>query len=176
MPGGIFMKRDLFLWQFGGFVFVSLFGSILHFVYGWTGGSVLVAPFSAINESTWEHMKLIYFPLLIYALIQSHFFKDCDNFWCIKLIGFLTGLTLIPVLFYTLNGVFGRTPDFINIAVFFISAATTFFIENYLFKSENFNCNYSKFAFFIIFFIGGLFVLFTFMPPKIPLFKDPTKN
>jgi hypothetical protein len=107
MLGGIFMKRDLFLWQAGGFAFVSLLGSILHCVYGWTNESVLVAPFSAINESTWEHMKLIYFPMLSYALIQSKFYKDCNNYWCIKLIGILTGLTLIPVLFNTLNGVFG---------------------------------------------------------------------
>lgn len=168
------MKRDLFLWQFGSFVFVSLLGSILHFVYGWTGGSVLVAPFSAINESTWEHMKLIYFPMLIYALIQSHFFKDCDNFWCIKLIGFLTGLTLIPVLFYTFNGVFGKTPDFVNISIFFIAVAVAFIIENYLLKKGNPQCEYNKFAFFIIILIGALFVIFTFIPPQIPLFKDPT--
>ncbi len=168
------MKRDLFLWQFGGFVFVSLLGSILHFVYGWTGGSVFVAPFSAINESTWEHMKLIYFPMLIYALIQSHFFKDCNNFWCIKLIGFLTGLTLIPVLFYTFNGIFGKSPDFVNIAIFFIAVAVAFIIENYLFKSGSFQCGYNKFAFFIIIFIGVIFVIFTFIPPQLPLFKDPT--
>ena len=170
------MKRDLFLWQFGGFVFVSLLGSVLHFVYSWTNESVLVAPFSAINESTWEHMKLIYFPMLIYALIQSQFFKDCNNFWCIKLIGILTGLTLIPVLFYTFNGVFGKSPDFVNIAIFFIAAAVTFIIENYLFKSGSFQCSYNKFAFFITIFIGVLFVLFTFIPPELPLFKDPTKR
>jgi uncharacterized membrane protein YjjP (DUF1212 family) len=80
------------------------------------------------------------------------------------------------VLFYTLNGVFGRTPDFINIAVFFIATAVAFIIENYLLKKGKPQCKYNKFAFFIIIFIGGLFVLFTFMPPKIPLFKDPTKN
>jgi hypothetical protein len=168
------MKRDLFLLQFGGFVFVSLLGSILHFVYDWTNSSVLVSPISAINESTWEHMKLIYFPMLIYALIQSQFFKDCDNFWCVKLIGILTGLSLIPILFYTLNGVFGKTPDFINIAIFFVAAAVAFFIENYLFKTGNPQCCYNKFAIFIIIFIGSLFILFTFIPPQIPLFKDPS--
>lgn len=168
------MKRDLFLWQFGGFVFVSLLGSILHFVYSWTNSSVLVAPFSAINESTWEHMKLIYFPMLIYALIQSRFLKDNNNYWCIKLIGILTGLTLIPVLFYTYNGVFGKSPDFVNIAIFFVAAAVAFLIENYLFKKGNLQCKYNKIAFFIIIFIGVLFVIFTFIPPELPLFKDPT--
>ncbi len=168
------MKRDLFLWQFGGFVFVSLLGSILHFIYSWTNGSVLVAPFSAINESTWEHMKLIYFPMLVYALIQSRFFKDSNNFWCVKLIGILTGLTLIPVLFYTYNGIFGKSPDFVNIAIFFISTLIAFVVENHLFKSKSPQCKYNKFAFFIIILIGVLFVIFTFIPPQLPLFKDPT--
>lgn len=174
MLGGIFLKRDLFLWQFGGFVFVSLLGSVLHFVYSWTNESVLVAPFSAINESTWEHMKLIYFPMLIYALIQSRFFKDSNNFWCVKLIEILTGLTLIPVLFYTYNGVFGKSPNFVNIAVFFVAAAVAFIIENYLLKKGNPQCKYNKFAFFIVIFIGVLFIIFTFIPPQLPLFKDPT--
>jgi hypothetical protein len=174
MPGGIFLKRDLFLWQFGGFVFVSLLGSVLHFVYSWTNESVLVAPFSAINESTWEHMKLIYFPMLIYALIQSQFFKDCDNFWCVKLIGILTGLSLIPILFYTLNGVLGKTPDFINIAIFFVATAVAFLIEKYLLKKGKPQCKYNKFAFFMVIFIGALFIIFTFITPQLPLFKDPT--
>lgn len=168
------MKRDLFLWQFGGFVFVSLLGSVLHFVYSWTNENVLVAPFSAINESTWEHMKLIYFPMLIYALIQSRFFKDCYNYWCIKLIGILTGLTLIPVLFYTYNGVFGKSPDFVNIAIFFVAAAVAFLIENYLLKKGKPQCKYNKFAFFIVIFIGVLFIIFTFISPQLTLFKDPT--
>ena len=92
------MKKDLFLWQFGGFVFTVVLGPILHFLYDLTNQSVLVAPFSAINESTFEHMKLMYFPMLIFSLIQSRFFKEYKSFWCIKLIGILTGLALIPAL------------------------------------------------------------------------------
>ena len=64
------MKKDLFLWQFGGFVFTVVLGTILHFLYDLTNQSVLVAPFSAVNESTFEHMKLMYFPMLIFSLIQ----------------------------------------------------------------------------------------------------------
>ena len=85
MPGGIFLKRDLFLWQFGGFVFVSLLGSVLHFVYSWTNESVLVAPFSAINESTWEHMKIMFFPSLVFAIVETRYLgKKFDNFLWIK--------------------------------------------------------------------------------------------
>lgn len=167
------MKRDISLWQFVGFVFTGLFGTLLHFLYDWTNQSVLIAPFSGINESTWEHMKLLYFPLLIFALIQSRFFKEQENFWCVKLIGILIGLFSIPIIFYTYNGMFGKSPDWLNITIFFISAALAFIIETRLFKKNRLQCRYPSVAFAAICLIGILFVVFTFITPQIPLFKDP---
>ncbi len=167
------MKRDLSLWQFAGFALTSLAGTVLHFLYDWTNQSIFVAPFSGINESTWEHMKLLYFPLLIFALIQSRFFKEYENFWCIKLRGILMGLVLIPVLFYTYNGAFGRSPDWVNIAIFFVSTAIAFFLEWRLFKKNTLPCRRPWLALATICFIGVLFVVFTFTAPEIPLFQDP---
>ena len=166
-------KPNISLWQAAGFVLTTLGGTLLHFLYDWTNESVLIAPFSGVNESTWEHMKLLYFPLLIFALIQSLFFRKYENFWCIKLVGMLTGLTLIPVLFYTYNGTFGKSPDFVNIAIFFISAGLAFLLEARLFQKNRFECRSSSFAFLIICFTEALFVAFTFIPPQIPLFQDP---
>ena len=167
------MKRDILLWQFAGFAFTVFLGTLLHFLYSLTNQSTIVAPFSAVNESTWEHMKLLYFPMLVFSFIQSKFFNAYQNFWCIKLTGIVIGLILIPIIFYTLNGVFGKTPDLVNIAIFFVSAFLTFLLEARLLKSENFNCFSPKIAFLLILFIGFLFVIFTFFPPKIPLFKNP---
>lgn len=167
------MKKDISLWQYAGFVFTAVFGTLLHFLYDWTGGSVLVAPFSAVNESTWEHMKLLYFPMLVFALIQSRFFGEHKDYWCVKLAGIVTGLVLIPVLFYTLNGVFGKTPDWVNIAIFFVSAAVAFIVETRLFKKDSLNCKVPFIAFAVIVLIGVLFVVFTFWAPQIPLFRDP---
>ena len=169
------MKRDISLWQLGGFAFTALTGTLLHFLYDWTGESVLAAPFSGVNESTWEHMKLLYFPLLVFALIQSHYFKDYKGFWCTKLIGTVAGLLLIPALFYTYNGAFGKSPDWVNITIFFISAALAFLIEAHLFKHE-FSCRYPRVAFALICVIGVLFIIFTFKTPQIPLFEDPLTN
>ena len=69
------MGKRIFLWQAAGFAFVSLAGSLLHFLYDWTGESVLIAPFSGINESTWEHMKLLYWPFSLFAVIQRRWFR-----------------------------------------------------------------------------------------------------
>jgi hypothetical protein len=167
------MKKNLNLWQFAGFSLCSLAGTLLHFVYEWTNESVLVAPFSAVNESTWEHMKLLYFPLLIFALIQSRFFKEFCNFCRVKLVGFTVGLISIPVLFYTYNGVFGKSPDWVNISIYFVATAAAFFTEWRLFRRKQHKCKGKNLASFIIFSIGILFILFTFLTPRLPIFQDP---
>lgn len=167
------MKKNLLIGELLNFSFVSLFGTFLHFLYDWTNQSVLAAPFSAVNESTWEHMKLFYFPFLIAALIQSRFFKEYKNFWCIKLISLIVGLLLIPILFYTYNGVIGKSPDFVNISIFFISAALSFLTEYYLFSRSFISSKHSKACFFIFLLIGLLFIIFTFFTPRLNIFLDP---
>ena len=165
--------KNVTLWQLSGFAVTALLGTLLHFLYDWTGQNVFAALVSGVNESTWEHMKLLYFPLLLFAIIQQRFFYSCKSFWCIKLVGFLTGLLLIPLLFYTYNGAIGKSPDWLNISFFFISAAAAFLIETHLFNHCSQRCRFSSVCLFAILAIGALFIIFTFMPPKIPLFQDP---
>lgn len=167
------MKQRSILWQAAGFAAVTFVGTILHFLYDWTGGSIMVAPFSGVNESTWEHMKLLFWPLFLFALIQRLFFKNQENYWCVKLAEILLGLVLIPVLFYTYNGVFGKSSDWINIAIFYISALLVFFFEWWAFRNDRLQFKHPRLAFTSICLIGLLFVVFTFNPPQIPLFQDP---
>ena len=167
------MNQASSLWQAAGFALTSLGGTLLHFLYDWTGRSILIAPFSGVNESTWEHMKLLFWPLLLFALIQRLFFQDQENYWCGKLLEILLGLVLIPALFYTYNGVFGKSPDWINIAIFYLCAGLTFLFERRVFKQDRLQCERPQLAFTIICLIGALFVVLTFAPPQIPLFRDP---
>lgn len=167
------MKRSINLWQLMGFAITSLGGTLLHFLYDWTGEAVFVAPFSGVNESTWEHMKLLFWPMFIFAIVQSFFFKDQESFWCVKLKGMLLGLVLIPVLFYTYNGVIGQSPDWINIAIFFISAAIAYIYEARQFNNGTTQCKSPKIALAVLCVIALLFVIFTFATPEIGIFKDP---
>ena len=167
------MKQASSLWQLVGFALSTLGGTLLHFLYDWTGGSILVAPFSGVNESTWEHMKLLFWPLFLFALIQRLFFKEQKNYWCVKLAKILLGLVLIPVLFYTYNGVFGKSLDWINIAIFYITALLVFLFEWWAFKKNWLQCKHPRLSLVAICLIGMLFVVFTFAPPQIPLFQDP---
>jgi len=167
------MKRSIGLWQLMGFAVTSLGGTLLHFLYDWLGEAVWIAPFSGVNESTWEHMKLLFWPMFLYAIVQSLFWKERGDFWCVKLRGILLGLVAIPIIFYTFNGVIGTSPDWINIAIFFISAAISYLYETRLFRTNALPCKSPKLPLSVLAVIALLFVVFTFRTPEIGIFKDP---
>ena len=167
------MKRSVGLWQFAGFALSSLLGTLLHFVYEWTN-SPIVAPFSGVNESTWEHMKLLFWPLFLFAIVQSFFFKDYAGFWNVKLRGTILGISLIPMIFYLYNGVIGKSPDWVNIAIFFIAAAAAYIYETYLFSEEKDFLLPRKYVLLCFAVIALLFAIFTFKAPPLEIFLDPT--
>ena len=167
------MKRSIGLWQLLGFAVTALGGTLLHFLYDWLGEARWIAPFSGVNESTWEHMKLLFWPMLLYALVQGRYFSKRADFWCIKRRGILLGLVLIPVLFYTYNGTIGKSPDWLNIAIFFISAAVAYIYETRQFHRKANACRSPRRALALLWFIALLFVIFTFQTPTLGIFKDP---
>ncbi len=170
------MKKFFSLWALLGFALSSLLGTLLHFLYDWTGSNV-AALFSAVNESTWEHMKLLFFPMFLFAAVQYFFVgKDRGDYWCVKFKSIMLGVLLIPVIFYTLRGIFGPTPDFINISIFFVSAAIAYIYEARLFGDEQKECRYGKLALASLCVISALFFVFTFYPLQIPLFMDPVSG
>ena len=165
------MRHSSF-WQAVGFGVSTLVGTLLHFLYDWTGENTLAAVFSGVNESTWEHMKLLFWPLFLFAIFQYFFNKEA-NYWYVKLAATALGLMLIPVLFYTYNGMFGKSPDWVNIAIFYIAAAAAFGFEWWAFRKELLKWKYPRLALGALIGIGMLFVIFTFATPRIPLFQDP---
>ena len=167
------MKKESFLWALGGFTASSLLGTFLHFLYDLSGKKLWAAVISGVNESTWEHMKLLFFPMLLFAVLQSFFFGERKDYWCISLRSILLGQILIPILFYTYNGAVGKSPDWLNIAIFFISAFFAYRYQNMQLKKENTSCPFPRIALGILVGISFLFALFTFFPPKIGLFLDP---
>ena len=167
------MKRTVWLWELVGFGVTSFFGTLLHFLYEWSGRSVFIAPFSGVNESTWEHMKLLFWPMLIYAVIQRFFFGGYASFWQIKMRGICLGLGLIPLIFYTYNGVIGKSPDWVNITIFFVVAAAVYIYEAVLFGKDYTPINSTRFAIAVISLFALLFVIFTFKTPSLAIFRDP---
>lgn len=168
------MSKKLLKYDIIGFIFVSIIGTLAHFVYEWTGKSVIAALFCPINESPWEHLKLIFFSYLIWTVIQAFIMKGAKNLLPAKFIGVFVGMTATLSFFYTYTGIVGRNIDWINILSFFIGVFIAFLLDYIIIKSEKMQGKGKNITTVILFIImSAIFTLFTFAPPLIPLFKDP---
>ena len=153
-------------------IFVFVMGTLLHFVYDWSGQNNIIGAFSAVNESTWEHLKLIFFPMVITIIIGFFYLgKIVPNLLCSKTIGLLVSLAFTIIFFYTYTGILGNNIAFIDIASFFISVILGEFIS-YVLMVNKFKCN-NKIATIILSVLFILFIIFTYKTPEIGLFKDP---
>lgn len=171
------MGRNIGRWQCIGFIFTGVLGTFLHFLYDLTGGSIGAALFSAVNESIWEHMKLLFYPMVLFAVLEySQWGRELPGFWCVKLRGILLGLILIPVLYYTYTGVLGVSIDWINIAIFFIVAGVVYRRETKLLSDGIIKGCRPLNALGILGLIATAFTMLTFFPPEIPLFRDPVSG
>ena len=166
------MKDDKFVnYQIFSAIFAIILGTILHFTYEWSNSNALVGAFSSVNESTWEHLKLAFFPMLITTIIGFLKFKNSHNFLCSKMIGIVTTLSFIASFFYTYTGILGKNYAIIDILSFIFAIIWGEFVSYKKimsdFKGNRIVCTI---LLVILFFC---FIIFTFNPPKIQLFQDP---
>ena len=116
------LKKDIII----GTIFV-ITGTISHFIYEWSGYNYILGFFFPVSESTWEHMKLCFFPMLIYAIYMNRKWKDdCPCITSALLFGILLGTFLIPVIFYTYTGILGQNFLPLDIATFILSVILAF--------------------------------------------------
>lgn len=165
--------KGLKFYMICGIVFVSILGTLLHFAYIWSGNNIFIGLFSPINESIWEHTKLIFFPLLLYTMYLDK--KKGKEYPCItSAMGFasLFGVFLIIVLFYTYSGMLGFHVAFVDISIFYISVLLAFY-SAYRFANSCKLESYSMLLQILQIAFLCLFIFFTFFPPNLPLFISP---
>lgn len=144
-------------------------------VYEWSGNNIFIGLFSAVNESTWEHLKLLFWPSFFFSIIEYIFIgKDYNNYITAKAVSFYTGILSIIFLFYTYTGIVGDNFIVIDILNFIISVI----ISQYLgYKITTWNMDVSvkinTISFIAIVILALAFIFFTVNPPQIPFFKDP---
>lgn len=173
----LYMKyqKSILNFQIFSIIFVSILGTLLHFTYGWSNGNLLIGLFSAVNESTWEHLKLLFFPMFLTIPIgMLYLSKKTPNLLCAKTIGIIISICFLIIFFYTYTGIIGKNFAIINIISFFISVILGEYVA-YKIMLSNLFCN-SQIAIIVLVILLLLFVTFTFFTPKIELFKDPLTN
>ncbi len=169
------MKKSLIKFEIFATLFIFLFGIIgiiNHFLYSWSNYNPLIGIFSPINESIWEHLKLIFFPMTLTNLLGSFLFrKEIQNYLSSKTKGTIISLLFIIIFFYTYTGIIGKDIAFLDISSFFIACIIgEYQTYNNIMKRNSKNNLLSS---GILLFLFLCFLIFTFYPPRIPLFMDP---
>ena len=170
-------KKNLLQFTIFSVTFSFILGTLLHFTYELSGNNPFVGLFSAVNESVWEHLKLVFFPMAITTIIGSFYFKETfPNYICHRLFGVIIAFAFIVIFFYTYTGILGTNLAILNIASFFISILLGEWIsyihiqKNICFFPKICNASFCFICFYIILFC---FILFTFFPIQISFFQDP---
>ena len=170
------MQKRLLRWELIGFAFTGAVGTLLHFVYEWTGGDPLIAAFCAVNESTWEHMKLLAVPWLVWTVVTI-VVNRCAASALPRAIGLLAGLAAIPALFYTYTGILGKSVGVVNILIFQAAVLLAYFVSASLQKSARLSSIPFQILGILLHLLAALaFLFFTSFPPSLPLFVDPTNG
>lgn len=156
-----------------GITFVSVLGTFLHFAYKLTGNNFVVGLFTPVNESVWEHTKLIFFPMLLYQLFWMLLRKNgIDSAFSKSVLGAFAGVLSVIVLFYTYSGIIGYNIAFLDISIFYISVIAAFIVADRtpLFSKGN---TQSGFMILLAVLMIAAYIIFTLYPPRIPLFSQP---
>lgn len=156
-----------------GFVFVSVAGTLMHFTYDWSCNSTIIGMLCPINESCWEHLKMVFFPYTIWSVIAYCLLKKPKGLLLSKFFGVITGMLAILIFFYTYTGIFGISIEILNISSFFIGIFTAFAVDYALIRSNRLTKQKNTTAIILFIAVALIFFIFTFAPPFIPLFRDP---
>ncbi len=159
-----------------GIIFVQVTGTLSHFLYDWSGQNPVIGLFTPVNESIWEHMKLLFFPMLFYSLAMIlKYRRHYPHIASAMFFGILTGTILIPIFYYAYSSVLGTNYLVLDIGIFILSIVASFWLTYKLTLSHRLEgCTLvSGFA------VGVLllcFLLFTYHAPDTVIFQDPTAD
>ena len=158
-----------------GFIFVAALGTLLHFTFEWSNQNRIVAFFSAVNESMWEHLKLLVFPFLIYSALEYIKLGPLfDNYIIAKAFGLLGGILTMVTLYYTYSGIIGDHYLFMDIAISILGIIVSFSISCYIMNHRLLRASiFQPIGVILILLVIICFMWFTYFPPRINLFKDP---
>lgn len=165
------IKRDLFI----SIPLLFLVGSIFHFIFNWFGSPFFLAPFFPVNESIWEHTKLLVFPLFLFYLVyyylyKNKYFLDKEIWFTSLLMSLISSVLIMIIFYYTYSGILGKNISIINIFSLLLALLVGQLIGLRTYK------NGKKLSFkSLLFFFSFLFLFYlimTFYPFKIPIFYD----
>lgn len=156
-------------------LFIFLFGTLSHFIYSLTGNLSFIGAFFPVNESIWEHLKLLLIHIIswwifFYIFNKNKLSMDKDNCFFASIISLLSSMIFQLSVFYFYTGAFGLESFIIDILIFLFAIIFGQFIGLHIYKYST-GINY-KISFFILIIIVLFFIYITFNSPHLPIFLD----
>ncbi|MDO4741975.1 MAG: DUF6512 family protein [Candidatus Saccharibacteria bacterium] len=154
-------------------IIISIIGTLAHFFYDITKHNKIIGLFTAVNESTWEHIKIALTPIFLCGLYDGFVHGENPNYFLAKLVSLIVPIIIIPCIFYGYQTISKKPILIIDILTFYL----TIFLAQLSFKLiieadivPYFVRYLSVVGLFILF---GAYAMMTLMPPKNFIFKDP---
>ena len=162
-------------WEVAGLFFVLIWGNLFHFVFDWSGENELVGAIAAVNESTWEHMKLMIVPWVLWSAVEALALRRSRiRVLAPRAAALLMGVLFIPTVYYTYTGISGANVAILNIIIFQLAVLMAFFITwRLLDKGRLQGTVWSVLGGAVLLAMLALAVYRTYFPVEIPLFIDP---
>ena len=157
-----------------GTVFTFLLGTELHFFYDQSSGHVLSVLVGAVNESTWEHIKIFIAPYVIWAILELAYLRPSFKAF---VVGKVVGLYSIPisiiVLFYSYTAIVGTHLLWADILIAFIACVFAQYISQRVYACGSKAARWFAPSLIALVLMAVMYFSFTSVPPKALLFRDP---
>lgn len=169
----MYTNKKFLIIEIIGLIFSLFLSFLLHYFYEWTNYNQFITWFSPINESVWEHGKLLFYPYFIFSIIELFLIQNINYkaFITAKTIPLIFCIPIMIALYYTYSGVLGANIDWLNIAI-----AVGIIILMFAFSYSSYRLGWWLDAYqaLAVIVIGILIMLivFTYYPIAIPLFTS----
>ena len=154
-----------------GAVFGILVGAGDHFLYDRTQW-VWTSVFSAVNESPWEHLKLYFFPVMLFMIVEWFFVDDKAKLLFAKTVQVVAGMVFIIGFFYGYLALSHTDNVFVDIASFAVAMIGGFWLSYRILKSDRVPKMPAWPWVAALLIILVFFQLMTWRPIHIPVFQD----
>lgn len=154
-------------------IILVLVGSVLHQLYAWTGNNQAVGYFVPNSESVWEHLKLIYWPFLITALILWFFIGHyTSNYVYAVGLAMLIACIFIVAVFYTYTGALGVENVVVDIIIFALAVILGVWLFYFIITQPSMPTWTTLVGLLIIIVLGIVLLAWSYHHPDVPLFQD----
>lgn len=159
-----------------GIVFICVVGTLLHFLYEASHHNKIVAIFAAVNESTWEHIKICMSATIIWSLFDGYVFGMNPNYFIAKSLSILTIMILIPILFYTYTAFTKKSILAVDVICFYITVIVSQLVFKYIISINSLPFTYTYLSIILLAVEFASYMFLTFQPLNNFIFKDPISH